>query len=67
MAVLLDEQILEISGACQRVRRWWKGSHPDKGVIIRGLTGLETVQDTYRIVPLHTFVVEQTGSPFRQF
>lgn len=67
MAVLLDEKILEISGACQRVRRWWKGSHPDKGVIIRGLTGLETVEEKYRIVALHTFVVQQSGSPIGQF
>ncbi len=62
MAVLLDEKILEMSGACQRVRRWWQGSHPDKGVIIRGLTGLETVEEKYRIVPLHMFEVRQSAA-----
>jgi hypothetical protein len=61
MDVLLDEQIIEMSGACQRVRRWWKGSHPEKGVITRGLTGWETVEEKDRIIPLHLFNVPQAA------
>ena len=54
---LLDQRVIHQIGPLQRVRRWWKGIHPEKGTIIRGLTGLETVEEIDRIVPIHTFRV----------
>ena len=56
-AELLDQKVIYQRGPCQRVRRWWKGVRPEKGVIIQGLTGKETLEETERILPLHTFVV----------
>jgi hypothetical protein len=54
---LLDEQVISQRGHCQRVRRWWRGVHPEKGTIIQGLTGWETVEERDRILPLRTFAV----------
>lgn len=58
---ILDEKVLYQSGALQRIRRWWRGVRPDLGTIMFGLTGLETVQETDRIRPLHTFRVEENA------
>jgi hypothetical protein len=55
---LLDEKVISQNGSLQRVRRWWKGVCTEKGTIIWGLTGWETVEETDRIVPRHTFIVE---------
>jgi hypothetical protein len=54
---LLDQHVIHQNGPMQRVRRWWKGIHPDKGTIAWGWTGWETVEEKDRIVPAHTFMV----------
>jgi hypothetical protein len=56
---LLDEQVISQWGRYQRVRRWWRGIHPDRGVITRGWTGWETVEERDRLLPLRTFVVSE--------
>lgn len=58
---LLDEQVVVQRGCFQRIRRWWRGIHSEKGSIIMGLTGWETVEETDRIVPSHTFNVSNEG------
>ena len=55
---LLDQKVIWQHGACQRVLRWWRGIHPEKGVIIHGWTGKETLEEIERILPLHMFFVE---------
>jgi len=55
---LLDEQVVIQRGCFQRIRRWWRGVHSEKGSIIRGLTGWETVEETDRIIPIRTFTVD---------
>jgi hypothetical protein len=59
---ILDEKVLQQRGAWQRVRRWWRGVHADKGTIIVGWTGWETVEERDRILPLHTFVVRDRAA-----
>lgn len=49
---VLDEQVLRSRGCFKVVRRWFKGQHPELGVIIQGLTGWETVVDQEVIVPM---------------
>jgi hypothetical protein len=51
---LLDEKVIFQNGRLQRVRRWWRGIHPDRGVIVHGWTGWETVEECDRILPLGT-------------
>jgi len=55
---LLDEKVVAQRGCYQRVKRWWRGIHSEKGSIIKGLTGWETVEETDRIVPILTFNVD---------
>jgi hypothetical protein len=55
---LLDEKIIYQNGRFQRIRRWWKGSHPDRGTIIHGWTGWETVEERERILPVRIFEVK---------
>jgi hypothetical protein len=54
---LLDEQVLYQHGPWQRIRRWWRGAHAEKGTITAGWTGWETVEEKDRILALHRFVV----------
>jgi hypothetical protein len=61
-AKLLDEKVIAQRGCLQRIRRWWAGIHPDKGVITKGWTGLETVEEKDRIVPIRTFATGDTSS-----
>jgi len=56
---VLDEQVILEHGHFQRVRRWWRGIHPDKGVVIRGLSGWETVEEKDRILPMRTVLVRE--------
>lgn len=58
---LLDEKVVFQSGRLQRIRRWWRGVHPEKGTIIQGWTGWETLEETERIVPFLTFVVQESS------
>jgi hypothetical protein len=54
---LLDERIIYVSGCFKRVKRWYRGVHAEIGVVIMGLTGLETVVEKDIIIPLQTFFV----------
>jgi hypothetical protein len=54
---LLDEKVISRNGPWQRIRRWWRGIHPDRGVVIHGWTGWETVEEIDRLVPIHQFYV----------
>lgn len=54
---LLDQTVILRRGSYQRVRRWWRGVHPQKGTITNGWTGWETVEETDHIIPFHTFAV----------
>jgi hypothetical protein len=58
-AELLDQQVLYQHGLFQRVRRWWRGIHPEKGAITRGWTGWETVEETDHIVSIHCVAVAE--------
>jgi hypothetical protein len=59
-AELLDQQVIGQDGPWRRVRRWWwRGVIPEKGTIIRGLTGWETVEEVGRFVPLHSVAVTE--------
>jgi hypothetical protein len=56
--VILDEKIIARKGPLQRIKRWWKGIHPDRGTVHQGWTGLETVEEKDRIVPERVFTVK---------
>ena len=56
---ILDEKVVYQNGHFQRVRRWWRGPHPEKGTITRGWTGWETVEERERILPVQTFLVKE--------
>jgi hypothetical protein len=57
-AEILDVKVVFQQGRYQRIRRWWRGMHPNKGVITRGWTGWETVEEKDLILPVHTFDVQ---------
>jgi hypothetical protein len=56
---LLDVQVVYQNGRLQRVRRWWRGIHPETGTITQGWTGWETLEEKDCIRPMHVFVVKQ--------
>lgn len=56
---VLDEVVVEVRGRLIHRRRWLRGAYPKLGTIIRGLTGIETVQDTYRVIASNIFNVLQ--------
>jgi hypothetical protein len=58
---LLDEQVVSQGRHLQHVKRWWRGVHPDRGCIVRGWTGWETLEEADRILPIHTFHVVANG------
>lgn len=55
---LLDEKVISQQGRYKRIRRWWRGIHPDRGVIIQGYTGWETVEEKDSITPVQTYTVK---------
>lgn len=57
---ILDEQIIYQNGSYRRIKRWIKGVHPELGIIIFGLTGLETFIEKDVIVPKYVFMVNDT-------
>ena len=59
MDVLLDERVIEQHGPWRRVRRWWQGTHPDRGIISSGWSGLETVEEKETFTPTHVIAVSQ--------
>ena len=54
---LLDEQIIYQNGSFVRLRRWFRGNHPSRGVLVCGYTGIETMEEKAVIRPLYTFMV----------
>lgn len=60
---ILDEKVTFQKGPFQRVRRWWKGIHLEKGTLHRGWSGWETIEEKDRILPLRTFTIRE---PMRQ-
>lgn len=56
---ILDEKVLDQHGVLQRVRRWWQGVHPEKGVIVKGWTGWETLEERDLFRPLHIVLVKR--------
>ncbi len=54
---ILDTQILFQQGSFMKIRRWWAGKHPNLGIIIWGLTGVETVQEISIIKPQFSYMV----------
>lgn len=60
---LLDEELILGRGSFRRVRRWYKGCHPELGgTIVKGYTGLETVVVSDVLKPMVEFVVEEAVS-----
>jgi hypothetical protein len=59
---LLDEKVIAVNGPHQRVRRWWRGIHPEKGVIIWGWTGWETVEEIDRFRPQHVISIRKEAA-----
>lgn len=55
---LLDEKVIARRGPFQRIKRWWRGIDPGRGLVTKGSTGWETVEERDRIVPSHTFAVK---------
>lgn len=59
---ILSETVLFQNGPFKRVQRWLRGTHPDRGKIIRGLTGWETVEEK-DIIACHKYsVIDLTPS-----
>jgi hypothetical protein len=54
---LLGEEVLYRKGSYHRMRRWYRGVHPELGVIVRGYTGWETLHEIDVIKPMGTFHV----------
>lgn len=54
---ILEEHILSQSGCFKRVKRWLRGMHPTLGVLHRGYTGWETIQETDVVMAMGTFTV----------
>lgn len=54
---LLDEQVISQRGPFERIKRWWRGVHPERGKIVYGWSGWETVEEKDRIRPLRIIEV----------
>lgn len=55
---MLSEIVLHQNGAFKRVRRYLRGIHPERGVIVRGFTGWETLEEKDVICgKLHKFTI----------
>jgi hypothetical protein len=60
---ILGEIVVSQKGSFKRVRRYLRGVHPERGIIIHGFTGLETMEEKDCIVPMVTFnVIDLTPS-----
>lgn len=57
---ILDEHVLRQNGCYRYVRRWLRGIHPERGQIIQGLTGWETVEEKSVIKAMGTVDVLDT-------
>ncbi len=54
---ILSEQIVYQKGSYRRIRRWLRGIHIELGVIVHGITGLETLVEIDVIVPIKIYLV----------
>jgi hypothetical protein len=54
---LLGVVILYMFGPFYRVRRYYRGVWPKLGIIVRGLSGWETMAEVDVFNPQHTFFV----------
>lgn len=63
MREILSEEILEEHGDFKRVRRWWRGKHPEKGILLhpdQTLTGdWETREEKSVVRPKKQFNVKR--------
>lgn len=55
---ILDEIVLYQKGCFRKVRRYLRGANPARGVIVRGFTGWETVEEVSEIIPVGVFDVD---------
>ena len=54
---LVGEVVIHQTNAVKRVRQYYKGAYPDKGIIVKGLSGIETMVETEIIKSLRKFNV----------
>jgi hypothetical protein len=54
---ILDEQVLYQNGSFRRIRRWLMGWYPERGILIIGYTGKETIEEISKVIPIGLFVV----------
>ena len=54
---VLDEQVVCQNGPFVRIKRWIRGTHPELGTIVQGLTGWETLIEIDVLRPRHTFTI----------
>lgn len=60
---ILSEIVLYQKGSLKRVRRYLRDMHPHLGIITRGFTGWETIQEIDVVVPIAKFsVIDLTPS-----
>jgi ABC-type polysaccharide/polyol phosphate transport system ATPase subunit len=60
---ILSEIVLYQKGSFKRVRRYLRNKHPSLGVITKGFTGWETVQEIDVIIPMGKFeIIDLTPS-----
>jgi hypothetical protein len=62
MPEILSEQLLHKQGSFRRVRRWFRGKHPELGILVPPHCGLsgdwETIADVDLVSPLFTVKVD---------
>ena len=59
---ILDEVVICEKVGWKRVRRYLRGTHPERGVIVRGFTGMETIEEK-DIIIFHKYnVIDITPS-----
>lgn len=54
---ILDSKIVSQNGPYLRIKRWLRGIHPERGIIVKGLTGFETIEEKDVFRPEHRFNV----------
>lgn len=59
---ILNTEIIYQSGSFMRVRRWLKGAHPERGKLVRGWTGMETIEEVDFIKPVGYYTVMENQS-----
>ena len=55
--IVLDTKIIDRADCWICYRRWLKGKHPDKGVLHKGYSGWETIQDSWVLKPKHVITI----------